>query len=110
MTPSGAAATVHALATLADGPAGAAVGQLYARYPSACGEPLRLVAFAKAPLSPAAPTAPLAFTLRASDLAVFNVETDAFELCAGAYTLYLAASSRDFREQATLAVAAAGSV
>ena len=106
VTAAGGNATVHAQLALTGGPAGAAVAQLYARYPASCdGEPLRLVSFAKAELTPGAPTRALTFTLRASDLRVFNVATDAFELCPGTYTLYLAASSRDFREHVVFPVA-----
>jgi beta-glucosidase len=103
--PGGARAAVRARVAHAGGPRGAAVAQLYARYPRACDEPLRLVAFARVELEPGA-AADVALDVGEAELRVFDVRADAFALCAGAYELLLGASAADFRDSAALAVSA----
>ncbi|CCF43226.1 hypothetical protein CH063_12985 [Colletotrichum higginsianum] len=83
---------------------GAEVAQLYVSFPDAAGEPVRqLRGFAKVTIQPGE-SADVAFPLRRRDLSVWDVAGQEWKVEGGEYTLYVGASSRDFRAQTTLMI------
>ncbi|KAK6222064.1 beta-glucosidase d [Colletotrichum tabaci] len=83
---------------------GAEVAQLYVSFPDAAGEPVRqLRGFAKVTIQPGE-SADVAFPLRRRDLSVWDVAGQEWKVEGGEYTLYVGASSRDFRAQTTLTI------
>lgn len=84
--------------------AGAEVAQLYVSFPAAAGEPIRqLRGFNKTTVQPGE-SVDVTFNLRRRDLSVWSVEGQEWEVVKGEYTLYIGASSRDFKATATLTV------
>ncbi|KZL86990.1 beta-glucosidase d [Colletotrichum incanum] len=84
--------------------AGVEVAQLYISFPAVAGEPLRqLRGFQKVAVQPGK-SADAAFPLRRRDLSVWDVAAQEWKVESGEYKLYVGASSRDFRAQATLTV------
>lgn len=85
--------------------AGAEVAQLYVTFPDAAGEPVRqLRGFKKVTIQPGE-SADVTFELRRRDLSVWDVAGQEWLVESGDYTLYVGASSRDFKAQSTLTVA-----
>lgn len=83
---------------------GAEVAQLYISFPDAAGEPVRqLRGFNKTTIQPGE-SADVTFNLRRRDLSVWSVAGQEWEVVKGEYTLYIGASSRDFKATATLSV------
>ncbi|KAJ0118882.1 beta-glucosidase d [Diaporthe amygdali] len=84
--------------------AGAEVAQLYISFPDAAGEPVRqLRGFVKVTIEPGQ-SADVTFNLRRRDLSVWDVAGQEWEVVKGEYTLYVGASSRDFKATTTLTV------
>jgi hypothetical protein len=82
--------------------AGAEVAQLYIKSPDVAGEPVRqLRGFENVMIQPGG-TRTVTFELKRRDLSVLEVDSQIWEIEDGDYTLYVAASSRYFRAQATL--------
>lgn len=80
------------------------ITQVYLGYPVAANEPPRqLRAFKKVAVS-AGNHQEVTLSLKKEDCAVWNAEKDAWEILAGEYTVYVGASSRDLRLQATFTV------
>ncbi|TDZ18633.1 putative beta-glucosidase D [Colletotrichum orbiculare MAFF 240422] len=85
--------------------AGAEVAQLYISFPDVAGEPARqLRGFQKVFLHPGE-SADVSFALRRRDLSVWDVVGQEWKIEAGEYGLYVGASSRDVKAQATFTVA-----
>ncbi|KAG6366974.1 hypothetical protein INS49_001155 [Diaporthe citri] len=85
--------------------AGAEVAQLYISFPAAAGEPVRqLRGFDKTTIQPGEGV-DVTFDLPRRDLSVWGVAGQEWEVVKGEYTLYIGASSRDFKATATLTVA-----
>jgi beta-glucosidase len=83
---------------------GAAVPQLYLRYPDAAGEaPWSLKGFEKLKLDPGERRR-LAFTVDERTLRVYDRSTDGWKVVPGVYTLAVGSSSRDLRSRAWLYV------
>lgn len=97
-------ATVTARLTNAGAVAGAEVAQLYVGFPAAANEPPKLLKnFAKVFL-PAGGSAPLSFTLSATDLQVYSDAVGGWTLVPGTYSILLGSSSRDIRLTGSLTV------
>lgn len=80
------------------------ITQVYLAYPAAANEPPRqLRAFKKVSI-PAGNHQEVTLSLKKDDCAVWNTEKDAWEILAGEYTVFVGASSRDLRLQATFTV------
>jgi beta-glucosidase len=89
--------SVFAMVCNTAGPAGAEVAQLYIGYPAAAAAPPKqLKGFEKLFLGPGECSG-VGFPVAASDLWVWNVVTQQWELIAGTYSVYVGSSSRDIR-------------
>ncbi len=72
---------------------GAEVAQVYARLPESAGEPFkRLIGWEKVPIA-AHESKTVSIDVDPQNLAIFNVQKDAWELVAGDYTVYVGGSS-----------------
>lgn len=84
--------------------AGAEVAQLYITFPDVADEPVRqLRGFEKVTIQPRE-SATVTFELKRRDLSVWDVSAQNWKIESGDYTLYVGASSRDFKTQTTLTV------
>ena len=90
-------ATVYATVCNTAGPAGAEVAQLYLGFPAAANEPPKLLkGFQKIALGPGA-CGGVSFPVKASDLWIWDVVSQSWQLTPGAYTVSVGSSSRDIR-------------
>jgi beta-glucosidase len=97
-------ATVTGSITNTGDVAGAEVVQLYVTFPDVAGEPLRqLRGFEKIFLEPGE-SATATFGLRRKDLSVWDTVAQNWIVESGDYTLYIGASSRDFKSTTTLTI------
>lgn len=81
---------------------GAEVAQVYLQYPEAAKEPVRqLRTFTKQQLAKGESSA-IALTLSKRDCSVWDVTSHSWQVVSGEYTVYVGASSRDLRLQATI--------
>lgn len=84
--------------------AGAEVAQLYITFPDVADEPIRqLRGFEKISLD-AGESGDVSFALKRRDLSIWDVSAQAWKIESGEYTLYVGASSRDFRAVGTMTV------
>jgi hypothetical protein len=101
-----ASATIYSTICNTAGPAGAEVAQLYIGYPAAANEPPKqLKGFEKLAIGPG-DCSGVGFPVQASDLWVWDVVSQTWQLIPGTYTLSLGSSSRDIRQTGTLTVTA----
>ena len=99
-----ATANVYATVCNAAGPAGAEVAQLYVGYPAAANEPPKqLKGFQKLALG-AGICGGVGFPLAAADLQIWDVNSQAWVLVPGTYTVSVGSSSRDIRLTGSLTV------
>lgn len=83
---------------------GAEAAQLYVKFPSAAGQPLRqLRGFEKVHLAKGA-EAKVKFELRRRDLSYWDVEAQNWAVASGTYEFFVGASSRDLKAHATFTV------
>ncbi|KUI64586.1 putative beta-glucosidase D [Cytospora mali] len=97
-------ATVTASVTNTGKLDGAEVAQLYIAFPEAADMPVRNLRGFDKVFIPAGETETVTFELRKRDLAHWDVDAQEWKVEAGDYTLYVGASSRDLKAQATLTV------
>lgn len=98
LSPAAPACNVTFDITLAAGPAGGEVAQLYVAGGREGDPPRALKGFAFVPLSPAAPSARVAIPLSLAELRVWDVAAHAWApYAAGVYGLWVGASSADLR-------------
>jgi len=101
-----AGTTIYATVCNTAGPAGAEVAQLYLGYPAAANEPPKLLkGFEKVRLAPGECSG-VGFPVAASDLWVWDVASQTWQLVPGSYTVMVGSSSRDIRLTGALTVTA----
>ncbi|KAH6919134.1 beta-glucosidase [Coprinopsis sp. MPI-PUGE-AT-0042] len=84
--------------------AGAEKPQLYLAYPSSAGEPKKVLkGFEEAILEPGASTG-VSMTLSERDMSIWDASRQAYVRPSGTFTVYVGASSRDFKFERTIAV------
>ena len=97
-------ATVYATICNTAGPAGSEIAQLYLGYPAAANEPPKLLkGFQKVSLA-ASGCNGVGFEVSSTDISIWNVVTQAFEVVPGTYTVLVGSSSIDIRLTGSLTV------
>jgi beta-glucosidase len=83
---------------------GAEVAQLYISHPAGAGEPPKLLKNFEKVVLAAGASAPVTFTLAASDVAIFDVTVDDFVIYPGTYGVMVGSSSADIRVTGSVVV------
>lgn len=106
VSPTAAAVVYAQVCNSAAGPAGAEVAQLYLGYPAAANMPPKVLkGFQKVAVGAGACVG-VGFPLAASDLQLWDVVAQAWQLVPGAYTVLVGSTSADIRLTGTLTVSA----